>query len=108
MSKMSFGDQMLKLFYIGPLFNRPSAVHPGLLAYMFIKKSLILTFMATLLCKDQVKFSELNSDFSNKIFVSCLKLLKTYSPSVFFKVELKLYVFESQKFKSKFQFENKF
>ena len=28
----------------------------------------ILTFMATLLSKDRVKFSELNSDFSNKIF----------------------------------------
>ena len=51
--------------------------------------------------KDQVKLSELNSDFSNKIFVSCLKLLKTYSPSVFFKDGLKLYIFESQKFKSK-------
>ena len=43
----------------------------------------ILTFMATMLSKDQVKFSELNSDFSNLIFVSCLKLLKTYSPSLF-------------------------
>ena len=31
----------------------------------------ILTFMATLQSKDQVKFSELNSDFSNYIFVSC-------------------------------------
>ena len=51
--------------------------------------------------KDQVKLLELNSDFSNKIFVSCLKLLKTYSPSVFFKDGLKLYVLESQKFKSK-------
>ena len=36
----------------------------------------ILTFMATLLSKDQAKFSELNSDFSNKIFVSFLNLLK--------------------------------
>ena len=58
-----------------------------------------LTFMGTL--QDQVKISELNSDFSNKIFVSCLKLLQTYSPSVFFKDRLKLYVFESQKFISK-------
>ena len=60
-----------------------------------------LTFMATLQSKDQMKFAELNSDFSNKIFVSCFKFLKTYSPSVVFKDGLKLYVFESQKFKSK-------
>ena len=46
-------------------------------------------FMATLLGKDQVKFSELNSDFSNYIFVSCLKLSKTYSPSEFYKDGLK-------------------
>ena len=55
-----------------------------------------------------MKLSELNSDFSNKIFVSCLKLLKTYSPSVFFKDGLKLYVLESQKFKSKLKFEKSF
>ena len=48
-----------------------------------------------------MKLSELNSDFSNLSFVSCLKLLKTDSPGVFFKDGLKLYVFESQKFKSK-------
>ena len=64
--------------------------------------------MATLLSKDHVKFSELNSDFSNKIFVSWLKLLKTYSPSVFFKAGLKLYVFESLKLKSKLKFEKSF
>ena len=60
-----------------------------------------LTFMAALLSKDQVKFSKLNSDFSNKIFVSCHKLSKTYSPSVLFKDGLKLYVFESLKLKAK-------
>ena len=38
----------------------------------------ILTFMAALLSKDQVKFSKLNSNFSYKIFVSCHKLSKTY------------------------------
>ena len=61
----------------------------------------ILTFMATLLSKDQVKFSELNSDFLNNILVSCLQLLKTYSPSVFLKDGLKLQVFESPKLKLK-------
>ena len=55
-----------------------------------------------------MKLSELNSEFSNLIYVSCLKLLKTYSPSVFFKDGLKLYVFESQKFKSKLNFEKSF
>ena len=64
--------------------------------------------MATLLSKDQVKFSELNSDFSNNFFVSRLKLSKTYSPSVFYKDGLKLYVFESLKSKSKFKFEKHF
>ena len=34
-------------------------------------------------------------------FFSCLKLLRKYSPSVFLKDGLKLYVLESQKFKSK-------
>ena len=67
-----------------------------------------LMFMATLLSKDRVKFSELNSDLSNLIFVSCFKLLKTYSPSVFFIDGLKLYVFESLKFKSKFEFKKRF
>ena len=43
--------------------------------------------MATLLSKDQVKLSELNSDFSNWIFVSCLKIFKTCSPSVFLKTD---------------------
>ena len=64
--------------------------------------------MATLLSKDQAKFSELNSDFSNKFFVSWLKLFKTYSPSVFFKDGLKLYIFESLGLKSKHLIENKF
>ena len=53
-------------------------------------------------CKDQVKFSKLNSDLSNLIFVSFHKLLKTYSPSVLFKDGLKLYVFESLKLRAKF------
>ena len=53
-----------------------------------------LTFMSTLLSRDLVKFFKLN-------FVSWLKILKTYSPSVFFKDGLKLYVFESLKLKSK-------
>ena len=61
-----------------------------------------LTFMAALLSKDQVKFSKLNSDFSNLIFVSCHKLLKMYSPSELFKDGLKLYVFESLKLKATF------
>ena len=64
----------------------------------------ILTFMATLLSKDQVKFSELNSDFSNQIFVSCFKLSKTYSPCEFFKDGLKLYIFESPKVKFQIEF----
>ena len=55
-------------------------------------------FMAALLSQDQVKFSELPSEFSNKIFVSCLKLSKKYSPSVFLQDGLKLYVFESLTF----------
>ena len=55
-------------------------------------------FMATLLSKVQVKFSELNLDFANWIFVSCPKLSKLYGPSVFFKDGLKLYVFKSLKF----------
>ena len=54
-----------------------------------------LTFMATLLRMDNVKFSKLNSDFSNYFFVSCQKLSKTYSPSVLFKEGLKLYVFKA-------------
>ena len=54
----------------------------------------ILTFMATLLSKDLVKFSELNLDFSNLIFVSCFKLSKMYSPSDFFKDGLKLYAWD--------------
>ena len=58
--------------------------------------------MAALLSKDQVKFSKLNSDFSNKIFVSFHKLSKTYSPSVLLKDGLKLDVFESLKMKAKF------
>ena len=62
----------------------------------------ILTCMATLLSKDQVKFSKLNSGISNNFFVSCHKLLKTYSPSVLFKDELKLFVFERLKFLAKF------
>ena len=71
---------------------------------LFINKIIldILTFMAALLSKDQVKFSKLNSDFSNKIFVSCHKLLKMYSPNVLFKDGLKLYVFESLKLKATF------
>ena len=60
-----------------------------------------LMFMATLLSKDQLKFSELNSDFSNLIFVPCHKLLKMYSPCVFFKDGLKLKNFEVLKLKSK-------
>ena len=50
-------------------------------------------------------FSKFISDFSNKIFVSRPKFLKKYSPGVFFKDELKLYVFESLKRKYKFKFE---
>ena len=42
-------------------------------------------------------FSKLISDFSNYTFVSRPKFSKTYSPSVFFKDGLKLYVFESLK-----------
>ena len=61
-----------------------------------------LTFMAAQISKDQVKLSELNSDFSNPILVSCHKLSKTYSPSVIFKDGLKLYVFESLKLKATF------
>ena len=57
----------------------------------------------TLLSKDQV-----NLDFSNYIFVSCLKLSRVYSPSVFFKDGLKLYIFGSLKLKSKLEFEKKF
>ena len=64
--------------------------------------------MAALLSKDQVIFSKLNSDFSNNFFVSCHKLSKTYSPSVLYKVGLKLYVFESLKLKAKYEFEKKF
>ena len=58
--------------------------------------------------KDQVKISELNSDFSNLIFVNCLKLSKTYSISVFFKDGLKLYVFKNLKLKSTFLLEKNF
>ena len=47
--------------------------------------------------EDQVKLEQFNSDFSNYFFVSCLKLSKMYSPSVFFKDGLMLYVFESLK-----------
>ena len=54
-----------------------------------------LTFMAALLSKEQVKFSKLNLDFSNYFFVSCLKLSKMYSPSIFFKDGLKLYVLKA-------------
>ena len=54
-----------------------------------------LTCMAALLSKDQMKFSKLNSDFSNLIFASCHKLSKTYSPSVLFKDGLKLYVLKA-------------
>ena len=54
-----------------------------------------------------MKFSKLNSDFENKIFVSCHKFSKTYSPSALFKDGLKLYVFKSLKFKTKFKFEKK-
>ena len=55
-----------------------------------------------------MKFSELNSDFSNKIFVSCLKLLKMYSPIVFFKDGLKLYVFKRLKLKTVTHFVTQF
>ena len=55
-----------------------------------------------------MKLSELNSDFSNKFFVSCLKLLKRYSPSVFFKDGLKLYVFESQNSNQNFNLKKSF
>ena len=59
--------------------------------------------MAALLSRDQVKFSKLNSECSNKIFVSCLKLLKTDSHSVSFQERWKLYVFERLKLKAKFE-----
>ena len=61
--------------------------------------------MATLSSKDQVKCSELNWIFQIFYFSSCLKLLKTYSPSVFNKDGLKLYVFEILKVKLKLVFE---
>ena len=50
---------------------------------------------------DQVKLETFNSDFSNYFFVSCIKLSKMYSPSVFLKYRLMLYVFESLKWKAK-------
>ena len=52
-----------------------------------------------------VNCSKVNSDFSNKIFVSCPNFSKTYSPSVFFIDRLKLYVVESLTLKYKFYFE---
>ena len=44
---------------------------------------------------------KLNTDFSNKIFVSCLTVSKMYSPSVILKGGLMIYVFESLKSKEK-------
>ena len=55
-----------------------------------------LTFMATLLSKEQVKFLKLNSDFSNNFFSSSYhKLSKMYSPNVLFKDGLELYVMKA-------------
>ena len=48
-----------------------------------------------------MKLEKFNSDFSNYFFLSCLKLSKMYSPSVFFKDGLMLYVLQSQKLKQK-------
>ena len=59
-------------------------------------------FILPLQSEDQVKLEKFNSDFWNKLLVSCLKLPKMYSPSVFFKDGLMLYVFESLKWKEKF------
>ena len=47
----------------------------------------ILTLMAALLSKDQVKFSKLNSEFSNETFVSCHKLLKRIALVYFLKTD---------------------
>ena len=58
-------------------------------------------FILPLQSDDQVKLEKFNSDFSNSIFVSCLSLSKMYSPSVFLKDGLMLYVFESLKRKAK-------
>ena len=68
----------------------------------FVEEGPISRFILPLPSEDQVKLSKFNSDFSNKICVSCLKLSKTYSPSVFFKEGLMLYVFESLNEKQKF------
>ena len=49
--------------------------------------------------------SKFNSDFSNEIFVSRLKLSKLFRPSVFFIDGLKLYFFETLKLKAKLYFQ---
>ena len=38
---MSFGDQMIKLFYIGPLFNRPSSAARAVGLYFYKEESYI-------------------------------------------------------------------
>ena len=48
-----------------------------------------------------MQLKKFNSDFSNKIIVSCLKLSKMYSASVFLKDGLILFVLESLKLKAK-------
>ena len=58
-------------------------------------------FILPLQSGDQVKLYKFNINFSNNFFVSCPKLLKTTSLSVFFKEGLMLYVFESLKWKGK-------
>ena len=57
----------------------------------------ISRFTLSLPREEQDELSKFNSDFSYKCFVYCLKLLKTFSFSVFFKAGLLLYVFESRK-----------
>ena len=47
----------------------------------------ISKFILLLQSEVQVKLSKFNSDFSNKILVSCFKLLKMYSPRVFLKTD---------------------
>ena len=72
---------------------------------MWLFKNLpLLTFMATLLSKYKVSWTQI---FEIKILLSCLKLSKMYSPSAFFKDRLKLYVFESPKIKWKFDLRKK-
>ena len=61
--------------------------------HLFMKTALknlnISGFLLLLQSEDQVKVEKFNSDFSNKICVSCLKLSKMCSPSLF-KLFLKL------------------